>query len=337
MIGPTGRTQTWSVCRRLAMLLPAALTMLLGPYLHGQQPPDGEKPPGREVYQDFRGRRPLRAEFKLHGAPDVDEVVKAEEGGLRITLPATRDKHWPIEIDANFPLSGDFEITGTYELLSATKPAKGYGVGVSLNIASNPARDKFAKISRLVRAKEGSVHLAEYWKNDPPKDYKLPFQPTEAKGGQLRLVRKGASLRYLVSDAPGMEFREIFYQENFGAEDMTQAKYVVTDSGTPNNPVDVRLIDLRIRTGKLVPEKASTPAPLPEPAAVPAPSVEPALAPIAAERTGPTRGWLVALLLIGLAFTLMLVLALGLWFFLRQRRADDAAGKPAVKNRGPKQ
>jgi Protein of unknown function (DUF1583) len=298
------------------------------------QPAGGQ---AKEIYQDLRGRRPLLAEFKLHGAPDVEEVAKPEDGGLRITLPPQREKHWPIEVEATFPLTGDFEITGTYELLSANRPTNGYGVGVALSIASNPARDKFAKVGRLMRAKEGSVHMAEYWRHTPPKDWKGPSQPTQTKLGQLRLVRKGEMIRCLAADEPGKEFQEIFALATFGTEDMELARFEVVDSGAPGNSVDVRLIDLRIRTGNLVPEKATVPAPLAEPAPAPINPAPPA--PGAAQPGGEaarSRVWLVAALVVGLAFTLLLVATVGLWLFLRHRGQPATSEVPAAKTRGTK-
>ena len=174
------------------------------------------------------------------------------------------------------------------------------------------------------------MHLAEFWTNIAPKAYLAPSIPTQAKAGQLRLVRKGARLRYLVSDAPGQEFREVFNQADFGADDMDQLNFGVSDSGVPGNPVDARLIDLRIRTGKLVGEKATAPAPLPEPEANPvAPADD---VPVLAEPNGKatSRVWLVAALLVAAVLTLLLLITLGMALFLRNRRTD--AGNQRPKN-----
>src|SRR5947209_10499104 len=52
---------------------------------------------GAEVYQDFRGGRPLLPSLMLAG-PDVDAVARAEDAGLRITLPATRPVNQPVRV-----------------------------------------------------------------------------------------------------------------------------------------------------------------------------------------------------------------------------------------------
>ena len=280
-----------------------------------------QEQPTKEVYQDFRNKRPLLESLRLAG-PDIASATKAEDEGLRITLPAERDHHWPVEVVLNFPATGDFEMTGTYELLAGERPAKGYGVGVSLMLADNEKRKKFAKVSRLMRAKEGSVHLTEYWT-----PYQVKSTKTEAKAGQLRLVRVGPSLRYLVSDGPGQAFREIWYQKNFGAEDLHYVRFGVTDSGEPGNPVDARLIDLRIRMGEIVPDKALEPATLP----APAPLAEPAPVPTEPTSKSGTKTWLAILLFLGLGVTLAFAIGLSAWLLLRNRYPSTAspANEPA--------
>jgi len=139
----------------------------------------------KEMYQDFRGGKAFRAEFRLGGAADANMVTKVEPGGLRITLPAARPRHFPIEVCAKFSLFGDFDVTGTYELLSAAKPAKGYGVGVALIVANNDKRDKFVKVGRLMRPEIGSVYFSEFWTRKPPEAYQFGSQPTEVRAGQL--------------------------------------------------------------------------------------------------------------------------------------------------------
>jgi DNA-directed RNA polymerase subunit RPC12/RpoP len=170
---------------------------------------------------------------------------------------------------------------------------------------------------------KGSVYLTEHWYRRPPKTpWSQQHKKTEAKAGQLRLVRRGTSLRYLVSDGPGQDFREIWYQKNFGAEDLEFLKLSVTDSGEPGNPVDARLVDLRVRMGPSLADNAFTPAPLAEPA----PAAEVPLVPASPEgKSRPSRTLLVVLLL-GLGLTLLVGVSLAAWYFLR--RQHDSAKLP---------
>ncbi len=233
--------------------------------------------------------------------PDIDVVVKPEDEGLRITLPATREKNYPIVVMPALTLTGDFEITGAYELLAADRPTKGYGVGVNLTIATNEARDRFAKVSRILRAQEGSVYLTEFWKHDP-KVYKASSVPSEVKAGQLRLVRAGATVRFLVADAPGNDFR-VLAERDFGTEDVPRVGFTVADSGSPGNAVDARLVDLRIRFQNVAAVGVATKAPN---ADVAVPSAD--------------RGWLMAALLIGAAIVVFIGVGAGAAFFLWRRR-----------------
>ena len=186
-------------CSRSALLASAVLLFAVtSPGIAGDEQ-------AKDLYQDFRNRRPLLAEFRLAGAPDVDDAAKLEDDGLRITLPPAREKHWPIEVQANFVLTGDFEITGTYELLSAARPTKGYGVGVAINIATNNARDKFAKISRLMR--EGRKRpFGRILAQPAAESVPGPVDPDRSEGRTTPIGAQGASLRYLVSDAQDRNF-----------------------------------------------------------------------------------------------------------------------------------
>ena len=107
----------------------------------------------------------------------------------------------------------------------------------------------------------------------------------------------------------------------------------MTDSGEPGNPVDARLIDLRVRTGKLIGENASTPAPLLDPALIP---IVPAEAvPPNPERTGnpAPKVWLIAALLVVGVLILLLLLVLGTAFFLRKKEGDPQLQRPKKVSR----
>jgi serine/threonine-protein kinase len=204
-------------------------------------------PSSKDIYQDFRGSRPLLSELTIDGG-DADEVSRPEAEGLRVTMPATRRNPGPVGARVTCPISGDFEITATFEILSADPPRQGNGVGVALNISTDPDLGNFAKLGRFYRAGEGSVFLVESWNKDRPGSYLAQGIPTNVLTGQLRLVRDGSTLRYLVTEGPGDDFREL-HRDNFGPDDLSLLRFVVNNSGSPAG-VDARLVDLRIRSGK---------------------------------------------------------------------------------------
>src|SRR5262249_39496579 len=162
---------------RLAITLCLLVVLLMDAPLLGQAPT-------AEIYQDFRGRQPLQPSLTLDG-PDADETVTAEDEGLRIKLPATRRRVAPVGVATTFRLSGDFEVTGTYLILSADRPPNGNGVGVALNIATDPELRNFAKVGRFVRPQKGHVHIAEAWNKDIPDNYKVQMVSTTTMSGRL--------------------------------------------------------------------------------------------------------------------------------------------------------
>jgi hypothetical protein len=201
-----------------------------------------------EIYQDFRAGAPLRPEFRIQG-PDHESLTRAEEAGLRIKLPLARETHQAIQVAANFVISGDFEITAGFELLSADMPVAGWGVGVSLDAATTDDLKTFLKIARLMRPESGSVFMAEYWTKGA-NDWQGPKVATHTQRGQLRLVRDGGMARCQIAEAPGAEFKTIFEKVDFSTDDMRQLRYEATDGNKPGSSLDARFVDLRIRFGK---------------------------------------------------------------------------------------
>jgi hypothetical protein len=181
--------------------------------------------------------------------PNAATVVKPEDAGLRITLPANRQNRQPVGLHMKFPLSGDFEITASYELLAADKPPPGrirYGVGVNLLISLGPEQARMAKIARYL-VDQGTGYVADITVKEAPTPYQSQFVPSDNRAGKLRLRREGSTLRYLVAGREGQPFEEI-YQSEFGPDEIGVIRLVANTAGTPAG-VDVRLADLRIRHG----------------------------------------------------------------------------------------
>jgi hypothetical protein len=112
-------------------------------------------------------------------------------------------------------------------------------------------------------------------------------------------------VRMLFSDGPNDTFREIFRVPHFGTEDLAHLRFEVIDSGEPGNPVDARLIDLRVRADRFSgPARAADPG---------APAAEPG------RKTG-GKGWLAAALLVGLALVVMAALGVALRRYALARR-----------------
>jgi hypothetical protein len=257
-----------------------------------------QQPAAEDFYQDFRAGQGLREPMKLLGE-DFDTWTKRDEQGLRITLTG---KPEPRSLGVDLPdlhLTGDFEITATYEFLSSEKPAQGNG-GIALTIGTLEKK-VYAKVGRFLRAVQGSVHEADFWLGgDRARTQNYQWAPTEARTGQLRLARKGPTLFHLAADGPGREFQEIGRNE-VGDDTVMRVRYFVGWNVSPT-PVDARLVDLRIRSGTPVTPPTSA---------------------------GPLqvrgKGWLAVMLLLALV---LFALAVLLFLVYSRRREQTRAAEP---------
>jgi hypothetical protein len=113
----------------LALLVLMAFGWLGLLQIVAQKQPEPQELLFKDVYQDFRGGAKVQPPLVLVG-PDAEVVTRAENEGVRITLPAERKKTDRVGIQLNSHLRGNFEITTSYEILQADQPTKGHGVGV---------------------------------------------------------------------------------------------------------------------------------------------------------------------------------------------------------------
>jgi len=70
-------------------------------------------------------------------------------------------------------------------------------------------------------------------------------------------VREGATLWFLAAEG-AEDFRQL-HQAELGRDDLAYVRFEVIDSGEPGIPVDARLVELKVRTSKLVPDATADP------------------------------------------------------------------------------
>jgi hypothetical protein len=255
--------------------------LLLTAVLPGQPSPS-------DLYQDFRGRQAPAPFLEMIG-PNSGQVIHPEEEGLRITLPTNGQQTWGWGVGARCRLAGDFEVTGTYQVLSIERPVRGSGAVIALQVAPDTDRDKWARIGHVVHLNGSTAYQTEVWtKKQSPQDYKARAVPTQASGGRLRLVRQGTILRCQAAEGAEEDFLDV-YEGEFGTDDLTIVRFVANNNSSPTS-VDVRLVDLKIHCEGMKRQEVVAPPPRRMP-----------------------RG-----LFLVLAFFLVL-LAVGLWFYLRRR------------------
>lgn len=227
--------------------------------------------PGKDFHRDFRKAEAPRGLILLN--PKEEKYARFEPEGLRLTLPKERNDPAPIAgVKTTFSLSGDFEVTGSFEILEAEEPAGGFGVGVSLFVQKAPPSPEGAGIYRLV--KPGGKQVI-YWDRSIGKQgEKMRFEgntsPCEANVGRMRLKRVGSILHYQWAEGlEGEEFHEV-KKVDFGPDDITGLSMRGLTGKQPY-ALDARFFDLRIRSGNPI---AAAPAPAPAPVENAAPGPE---------------------------------------------------------------
>lgn len=252
----------------------------------------------QDFHHDFRNG-PLPDEL---GRMPGNYPMTFEKEGLRIKLPKDRKATGQVGVVTNFPIKGNFEITAAYEILHADQPTEGWGVGATLYVhAGDEAGKNVAGIYRLNKVKGAqTIHWDRaVIRADGQRDYKSDRIECDARLFRLRMTRSKQTLTCFW--APGLEgedFREIGSTEFVG--DDVRTVTLNTTTGNKKYDLDVRLVDLRIRSSV----KSLS---------------EPEAAPAVVERVHSRwRLWLVVLL-----FAVALSAALLAWYFLRRRQAAD--------------
>lgn len=216
--------------------------------------------PAQELYRDLRGAALDERLFEPFGA-EARERIRSEPEGLRITLAKEHKATNPVGLRLAFPIKGDFEITIGYELLHRDPPT-GHGVGLELYAVTDTATAEAVRLARVARIAEGEVYMCSRMTTTPEgkRQSRHRYLDTTCTSGHLRLTRKGRDVSFSASEEDGV-FHLLHFSE-LGAEDLRRVS-VAAYPGLAVNAVDLRLRDIRIRTGSLpdVPqEETSAPA-----------------------------------------------------------------------------
>lgn len=275
----------WSVC----LLLMASVGLRA-------QPVNEEKKYPKEVYFDFRGK-PLPDELTLTPLGS-DPFVKSEPEGLRITLPKDRKNLEQIVVGTRTGIQGDFEITATMEILNADQPKGGFGVGVSLYINKVNPTAEGATLGRITKPTGEQLIFWDqsFGKIPEERQYDIKDRPYTENQIRLRMKRTGTQLAYFVGKGLNGNLFDELPAKEFGGIDIQQVIVRVT-TGKQRANLDVRLIDLRIRSG------AAPATPIPAPNT----TVESA------------RSWLVAALCVAVSVLSLIVVVLAALLFRRHR------------------
>ncbi len=243
-----------SAPRRLWLAALTALTTLgLGWIAFGAGGVDGKPGELQQVlFHDFR-KPSAPPSFSFWGDPQGKNFLHAESEAMRITLPETYIHPFGgigYLIEQGF--EGDFEVTATVEVLHADPPESGYGVGVVLVVnKAGSAHGEWASLGRQNRAQSGEVLYSATGQDLPP-GYEGHEEPCTDRVGKLRLKRAGTTLSYLWAPGPKGETFRTIHERDFGPEPIKSVRLTAVTGREPCK-VDVRLIDVQIRSGPAFP------------------------------------------------------------------------------------
>jgi hypothetical protein len=253
-------------------------------------------------FHSFKGDLNIPPDFQYVGA-GAESFVHFEAEGLRIKLPSGRPHQAQgVGADSRFAVTGDFELTVSYEILAEPKVEDaGKQTRLSLRAVLQKPGTNMATNSRSVMEDKGVVF-------NPWRSLKNPAngkneQRAEAvpasggKAGRLRMVRTGSTIAYHAAESENGPFRLL--KEFPFAPDPAKVG-IAAGTGGPLAVFDVRIIDFLVRYG-------ATPA--------------------ATEPNQPmldkTKSGLAVALLVALIVTLLL--GLGIWLLFRARRNQESA------------
>jgi hypothetical protein len=198
---------------------------------------------GAEFHPDLRDPKLIGSTMRLEG-PGLAQ----DEHGVRIRLPAGQGKPHPSNLVTNFAVRGDFEATLSYEILRADQPTSGYGVGVTLYPAIDPATKNAVSLSRRVRT-DGTTKFVSNRQQPVGEPNRTRFMDSSATRGKLRIRRVGWIVHFLVQEGDAPDFVELD-RADWAANDLRQIN-IGASAGDSDAGLDVRLLDFTLRAQEL--------------------------------------------------------------------------------------
>ncbi len=206
-----------------------------------------------ELIFDFRGAKFDRIRLLPLGinSPYGASLFRREERGLCIEIPKEQVQNKPkLGFAPTFDLVGDFEITATYEVLSLAPVDEEYlSVGPNLYIIAE--RTLNGATLRRCRLSGDDAFLVEWRVVDETgkRTTGKKYFPAHGLSGELRLVRTGSLLNYLVRDEGSDQFRAL-WQTEFGTTPIGMVRVETWAEGARDS-VGVLWSDFAIRAQEL--------------------------------------------------------------------------------------
>lgn len=176
-------------------------------------------------------------------------LLRPSAEGLHIRLPPG-EKVDHVGFSPRFKISGDFQITLTYDVKRWHVPETGYGIGPALFLSTDAEQQPAVEINRLLRPGGKSVYTAYLAKPvDGERKGSVRFFDTQVTRGKLRLERIGPTIRYSVLENPSTEFR-VLHEAEFNSADVTLVRAGLKQSDT-KTPAEITISHIAITADDL--------------------------------------------------------------------------------------
>ena len=142
----------------------------------------------------------------------MHDGVRWDPAGVHITISG-EDATARGGLATNFAVQGDFEITVSYEIVRADKPAKGYGSGVSVYAALDPKKNDAVALARRIMPHGGRTVFVSN-RMVPVNNRLTHHAMTMHDGGEGILVTTRLKALEQLSVAKGFELTRSAYQAN---------------------------------------------------------------------------------------------------------------------------
>tara|TARA_E500000305_G_scaffold46333_1_gene36042 strand:- start:19974 stop:20852 length:879 start_codon:yes stop_codon:yes gene_type:complete len=181
---------------------------------------------------------------------------KQTEEGVVLIAPNEKSKKSQVGYATRFAVKGDFEITVGYKLLETPRPEKGYGSGLMIKLfKTDNERINFSR--SLKTDGEHKLSTAMWIKK---KDVWTPLVervPAEQDYGELKIVRKNATVTFFVKEGEALEFKEL-RQVQFGPQPLQRIE-ILADTGGDQQPLKILLTRLTMNADEMLDSAAPPP------------------------------------------------------------------------------
>ena len=197
----------------------------------------------------FRNSHYDHQSIRVEGSGVQISLVKPTVNGLRVHVPPKTNGSG-VGLCTKFGIRGDFELSVSYEILDAPKPAEGPGIGPEVSLQSSDQWYKHISLSRLAAAKTGDATFRSGISrsgdvNNNADDVSIK---SSSKIGRLYIARSGSTVYLYAAEGNG-GFQKVT-QADFGTGNMMFVRLSTLYEGA-NRGLDVLWKDLTVRAESL--------------------------------------------------------------------------------------